>query len=210
MKIRWGGLGLCFLTQVAMAADLGSWGDLYPVAEKDMLSLITSRLEQLQRSGEWDKQMAGFKSRVIANSQRPAAVPGITRTDKYASRYFDPSVQVAQDLKDDKGRVFARKGEVMNPLKFVPFMQTLYFINGDDPEQIAWMKRQKPDTGQVKIILVKGDIPKTSAALDSRIYFDQNGVLCERFGIKQVPTRITPAPSGERLHIETLPVEGTP
>lgn len=51
MKIRWGGLGLCFLTQVGMAADLGTWGDLYPVAEKDMLSLITSRLEQLQRSG---------------------------------------------------------------------------------------------------------------------------------------------------------------
>lgn len=209
MKIRWGGLGLCFLTQVGMAADLGTWGDLYPVAEKDMLSLITSRLEQLQRSGEWDKQMDGFKSRVIANSQRPAPVAGITRAEKYASRYFDPSVQVAQDLKDDKGRVFARKGEVMNPLKFVPFMQTLYFINGDDPKQIAWMKRQKPDTLQVKIILVKGDIPKTSAALDNRIYFDQNGVLCERFGIKHVPTRITPAPSGERLHIETLPVEGT-
>ncbi|EBW8880445.1 type-F conjugative transfer system protein TraW, partial [Salmonella enterica subsp. enterica serovar Enteritidis] len=169
MKRRWGGLALCFLTQVATAADLGTWGDLYPVAEKDMLSLITSRLEQLQRSGEWDKQMDGFKSRVIANSQRPAPVAGITRAEKYVSRYFDPSVQVAQDLKDDKGRVFAHKGEVMNPLKFVPFMQTLYFINGDDPEQIAWMKRQKSDTLQVKIILVKGDIPKTSAALDSRI-----------------------------------------
>lgn len=210
MKIRGCWLGLCLLSQAGAAADLGTWGDLYPVVEKDMLSLITQRLEQLQRSGEWPKQMEAFKERVISNSQRPAPVPGISRTAKYASRYFDPSVQIAEDLKDDKGRVFARKGEVMNPLKFVPFMQTLYFINGDDPDQVKWVKHQKPETLQVKIILVKGDIPKTSAALDSRIYFDQNGVLCERFGIKQVPARITPAPSGERLHIESVPVESEP
>ena len=47
----------------------------------------------------------------------------------------------------------------------------------------------------------------TSAALDSRIYFDQNGVLSKRFGLTAVPTRITPAPSGERLNIETFPVK---
>lgn len=41
--------------------------------------------------------------------------------------------------------MFARKGDVLNPLKTVPFMQTLYFIDGDDPDQVAWMKRQVPD-----------------------------------------------------------------
>ncbi|RZM74387.1 conjugal transfer protein TraW, partial [Klebsiella pneumoniae] len=49
-------------------------------------------------------------------------------------------------------------------------------------------------------------IPDTSAALDSRIYFDQNGVLSKRFGLTAVPARITPAPSGERLNIEVFPV----
>ncbi|SPX55390.1 conjugal transfer pilus assembly protein TraW [Klebsiella pneumoniae] len=34
----------------------------------------------------------------------------------------------------------------MNPLQYVPFNQTLYFINGDDPVQVAWMKRQTPPT----------------------------------------------------------------
>ncbi|HFF9746724.1 TPA: TraE/TraK family type IV conjugative transfer system protein, partial [Klebsiella pneumoniae] len=41
--------------------------------------------------------------------------------------------------------------------------------------------------------------------VDSRIYFDQNGVLSKRFGLTAVPVRITPAPSGERLNIETFP-----
>lgn len=51
-----------------------------------------------------------------------------------------------------------------------------------------------PETLISKIILVKGSVPDTSAALDSRIYFDQNGVLSQRFGLTAVPARITPAP----------------
>jgi conjugal transfer pilus assembly protein TraW len=207
MKMSVGWLSLCLLCQGSTAGDLGTWGDVYPVAEKDMLNLIIERIEQLEHSAGWPKLRESFFHRVIDHSERPSPVRGINRTRQYASRYFDPSVRIAADLKDEQGRIFARQGEVINPLKFVPFMQTLYFINGDDPLQVAWMKRQQPKTVQVKIILVRGDIPKTSVALDSRIYFDQNGKLCERFGITEVPTRITPMPGGERLYIEAVPAE---
>ncbi len=209
MRRRWGWLGVCWVAQVACAADLGTWGDLYPVAEQDMLTLITQRLAQLQKSGAWDKEMQAFKKRVITHSQRPVPVEGITTATHYASRYFDPSVQLSEDLRDDQGRLFARRGEVINPLKTVPFMQTLYFIDADSPAQVAWVKRQKPATLLFKIILVKGDIPAASAALDSRVYFDQNGALCQRLGITSVPARVTPAPSGLRLHIETFAPEDT-
>ncbi len=77
-------------------------------------------------------------------------MPGIGRTEKYGSRLFDPSVRLAADIRDNEGRVFARQGEVMNPLQYVPFNQTLYFINGDDPAQVAWMKRQTPPTLESK------------------------------------------------------------
>lgn len=164
------------------------------------------RLQSLQSSGQWDQTMDAFKQRVIENSQRPAPVEGIKRAEKYEQRWFDPSIRLTEDLKDNEGRVFARKGDVVNPLKTVPFVQTLYFINGDDADQLAWMKRQVPETLMSKIILVRGSIPDTSAALDSRIYFDQNGVLSKRFGLTAVPARITPAPSGERLNIEVFPV----
>lgn len=197
----------CLLSPLTQAADLGTWGDLWPVREQDMLELITQRLQGLQQSGQWDKTMGEFKQRVIENSQRPAPEEGLHRAEKYAQRWFDPSIRLTEDLKDNEGRVFAHQGELINPLKTVPFMQTLYFINGDDPDQIAWMKRQVPETLMSKIILVRGSVPDTSAALDSRIYFDQNGVLSKRFGLTSVPARITPAPSGERLNIETFPVK---
>ena len=197
----------CLLSPLTQAADLGTWGDLWPVREQDMLQLITQRLQTLQTTGKWDQTMDEFKQRVIENSQRPAPVEGIKRAEKYEQRWFDPSIRLTEDLKDNNGRVFARKGDVVNPLKTVPFVQTLYFINGDDADQIAWMKRQVPETLMSKIILVRGSVPETSAVLDSRIYFDQNGVLSQRFGLTTVPARITPAPSGERLNIETFPVK---
>ncbi|MBY0630931.1 conjugal transfer protein TraW, partial [Escherichia sp. NIC24-2-1] len=114
---------------------------------------------------------------------------------------------LAADIRDNEGRVFARQGEVMNPLQYVPFNQTLYFINGDDPAQVAWMKRLTPPTLESKIILVQGSIPEMQKALDSRVYFDQNGVLCQRLGIDQVPARVSAVPGNRFLKVEFIPAE---
>ncbi len=92
--------------------------------------------------------------------------------------------------------MFARQGEVMNPrCSMFRFNQTLYFINGDDPAQVAWMRT--PDAAHTgsKIILVQGSIPEMQKSLDSRVCFDQNGVLCQRLGIDQVPARVSAVPA---------------
>jgi conjugal transfer pilus assembly protein TraW len=200
-------LSLSLLSGIAVAKDFGRLGDQWPVLETDMLDFMQSQMQARVDDGSWGREMEAFKQRVERNSQRPAPVEGLGNSERYEERFFDPSVQLSADLKDDKGRVFARKGEVINPLATVPFAQTLYFIDGDDPQQVAWMKAQKPQTLMVKIILVKGDIPQTSEQLDSRIYFDQGGALSRRFGLTTVPVRITAAPSGLRLRIESIPAD---
>lgn len=207
MKWQAGLAALLIWGQGTVAADLGTWGDLWPVQEPDMLTVIMQRLEALQQSGEMGRKMEAFRERAVRNSLRPPDVPGISRTEKYASRLFDPSVKLAADIRDSEGRVFARKDEVMNPLQYVPFNQTLYFINGDDPEQVTWMQHQKPGTLESKIILVQGSIPEVQKALDSRIYFDQNGVLCQRLGIDRVPARVTAVPGDRWLKVEFLPAK---
>lgn len=199
--------GLLLFTSHANAVDFGTTGDLWPVVEQDMLTLIEQRLRVAVDSGAWGREMSAFKLRVIANSQRPMPVAGISVTQPYEEKFFDPSVRLSADVKDEQGRVFAHAGEIINPLYTVPFAQTLYFIDGDDPRQLDWMRAQRPDTLQYKIILVKGNIPAVSTALDARIYFDQGGVLSEKFGLKTVPVRITAASSGLRLRIESFPPE---
>ncbi|EPT9287409.1 type-F conjugative transfer system protein TraW, partial [Escherichia coli] len=106
MRCR-GLIALLIWGQSVTAADLGTWGDLWPVKEPDMLTVIMQRLTALEQSGEMGRKMDAFKERVIRNSLRPPAVPGIGRTEKYGSRLFDPSVRLAADIRDNEGRVFA-------------------------------------------------------------------------------------------------------
>lgn len=54
--------------QSVAAADLGTWGDLWPVKEPDMLTVIMQRLTALEQSGEMGRKMDAFKERVIRNS----------------------------------------------------------------------------------------------------------------------------------------------
>lgn len=192
---------------LTVAKDFGRLGEVYPVAEPDMLDTLTERAKSLVDSGAWAQEMDAFRQRVERNSQRPAPVEGIGKSIHYSEQFFDPSVVLSGDLQDMAGRVFARQGEVINPLASVPFAQTLYFIDGDDADQVAWMQRQRPQTLMVKIILVNGDIPRTSKTLDSRVYFDQGGALSRRFGLTTVPVRITAAPSGLRLRVEAIPAD---
>lgn len=82
-----------------------------------MLTVIMQRLTALEQSGEMGRKMDAFKERVIRNSLRPPAVPGIGRTEKYSSRLFDPSVRLAADTvtyfqRDRYGRIL---GQVYAP-----------------------------------------------------------------------------------------------
>ena len=74
------------------------------------------------------------------------------------------------------------------------FDETLIFINGDNAAQVSWVyavAKQKDQMNQrYKIILVNGDIKVTSQSLNHRVYFDQYGRLCQRFGIKHTPTLV--------------------
>ncbi|WP_263071036.1 hypothetical protein [Enterobacter huaxiensis] len=62
------------LSSCAVAKDLGTWGELYPVAEQDMLTTINTRLQAMKDSGELDMQQEAFKKRVIEKSLRPEPV----------------------------------------------------------------------------------------------------------------------------------------
>jgi conjugal transfer pilus assembly protein TraW len=191
----------------ARAADLGTWGDLYPIAEPDLVGTIKQRLGDMEKSGELAQKQDEFKQRVIENSLRPAPVRGLAIARENTTRLYDPTFIVSQDISDQQGTVFAKKGQRVNPLDSVPFAQTLYFIDADDQRQLAWFKNQKSTTLSAKVILVNGDIAQATKALGTRIYFDQDGVLTKKFALTAVPARVTAAPDGLHLQIDTFAVE---
>ncbi|MFX2780267.1 conjugal transfer protein TraW, partial [Escherichia coli] len=56
MRCR-GLIALLIWGQSVAAADLGTWGDLWPVQEPDMLTVIMQRLTALEQSGEMGRKM---------------------------------------------------------------------------------------------------------------------------------------------------------
>lgn len=185
----------------------GDMGEMYPIAEQDMLTTIQTRLKAMEASGEMAREQEAFKQRVIENTLRPRPVEGLTLAQENTTHYIDPSLTVSEDLKDHQGRVFARKGQVINPLDTVPFTDTLYFIDADNPQQLAWMKAQKPGTLTYRVILVNGDVREATNALNTRIYFDQDGSLCRKFKLKAIPARVTLAEDRRRLRVDTFALD---
>lgn len=203
-------LAFSLCSPAVSAKDLGVVGDAFPIAETDFLDFIKRRLGELEANGTIAREQEKFKQRVIDNTLRPPPVAGLTRAKEYTSRLFDPSFVVDEDKRGANGQVFARKGDRINPLAISPFMQTLYFIDGDDPDQLKWFKAQRPATLEYKVILVGGNVKGTSDALASRVYFDQGGVMVQRFGITALPARVSAANGGTHLAVEQFDAGATP
>ena len=182
-------LGL--LSSGVSARDLGTTGHLFTIAEPDMLTFIKQRLQAMEDSGEMAKMQKETEERVKAHAVRPTPVAGLSPAVTTRSFAFDPIFTVRETITDMQGRVIAKQGDQVNPLDRVPFSEVLYFLDGDNRAQVAWVKKQIAGQMNFKVILVNGNIRETSDTLDEPVYFDQAGVLTTKFGFTHTPVRIS-------------------
>lgn len=168
------------------ARDYGQQGTIWTIAEPDLLAQIHGRLAALEASGETKKLNKRLKQRTIARVNRPSPVAGLSRAETPRTWLFDPTIAVAENITDDKGRVIIAAGTSVNPLDSVPLRQPLVFLDGDDAEQLAWATKNYADT-RAKFILVAGAPLELMKARQRRFWFDQDGKLVRRFGIRAVP-----------------------
>lgn len=191
----------CFST--AYAEDLGVIGEVYPIHEEDLIEAIKSRLKAMQDSGELDAQHRELTDRSRAYVRRPPGV-SLPRAERYQARPFDLSFTLQESIKDAEGNTLFEKGITINPLSHRPLTRALCFINGDDSAQVIWLEEACP-VGASKSILVNGDIAELMQALGRRLYFDQAGVLVQRFEITALPAVVRQ--SDEVLYVEQFPIE---
>lgn len=194
---------LAALPSAILARDYGRQGEVWPVAETDLLDQIHGKLVQLERSGETARLNAALKRRTIARVNRPTPVAGLSRAEAPRKWSFDPTITVSEDVADDKGRLILAAGTRVNPLDTVQLRHPLVFLDGDDPEQLAWATARYKPAG-AKIILVKGAPLELMKARQRRFYFDQGGKLVAHFGIRAVPAVIEQ--QGRVLTVSEVPV----
>ncbi|QTH24768.1 MULTISPECIES: type-F conjugative transfer system protein TraW [Sphingomonadaceae] len=191
-------------TASTQARDYGTQAQAFPIIEPDLLATIEARLARLQSSGQIDALNQQFARRVEQSVRRPKPVAGITPATRERSWQFDPAMVVERDIRDQKGNLIAAAGQRVNPLDFVTVRQALVFVDGDDARQMAWATGRWSAT-DAKIILVAGSPIDEMTNRKRRFYFDQNGVLTERFGIRHTPAVVNQAGKVMQVSEHVLP-----
>ena len=189
----------------AGATDLGVQGHLYPLQEVDILTILQARLEAAKAGGKIDGLNQAFAARSRRSIERPPQVQGLIHTREPRSWLYDPTLVVPKDIADQNGRVFAHAGDRVNPLLRMPnFDRVFVFIDGDDERQVSFGMAQLHRYGaeRTKVVLVKGSPIDLMRREKTVLYFDQAGILSDKFGLRQVPATVIR--EGDKLRISEV------
>jgi conjugal transfer pilus assembly protein TraW len=196
-----------FAPGAVLARDLGTFGELFLIAEPDLMALIQSKVAALVRSDGLHRMEEDAQAKARSFAEAP---PGrkLPRAKVTASRTFDPAVTLNRDLADQNGQVFAAAGTAVNPLAWSQFRKAILFIDGDDADQVAWALAQGDETNSL-IVLTSGRPLELSRRNGRRFWFDQNAVLSTRFQIAKLPSRVTRADPFLLIQEVALPVRAS-
>lgn len=179
-------LMMLLTVRVTFANNLGNYGQVFPILEKDIRQVLMHRLHEMEISGELKRRQREVINRVAEHIIRPKP-SNLSTTTTPKSFLVDPSVMVNQDIVTPDGNVVIKAGARLNPFEHITFSKTLLFFNADDKHQVAWIKHHYQDYSHVKFILTGGDI-RESYKIFGRVYFDLGGQLSNRLHLKHVPS----------------------
>jgi conjugal transfer pilus assembly protein TraW len=191
------------LTHAAHAQHLGVIGPVYPIAEPSLLAVIQSSLQGLAAGGGLERLQRESQARVRRQIEEPTPVAGLNRTATARTFHIDPSIEVPYPVTDAEGRLIVAPGTRVNPLDVVSLSRPLFFFDARDAEQVDRARRELTEhRGQVKLILTGGSYLDLMRRWKQTVYYDQQGLLTTRLGIRQVPARVTQ--DGRRLRVDEL------
>ena len=185
------------------AIDLGVIGPTYNIDEPDLLRFIEQRLKEKERSGELRRLMDQAQRRGVRIITQPTPVEGVLPTATARSFTVDPSFSLDRNIADASGRLLFPAGTRHNPLDVVSLSRQLLFFDGRDRRQVTRARElMAARPGGVKPILTGGSYLELMKTWKVPVYYDQQGMLVRRLGIRQVPALVSQ--EGMRLRIDEL------
>ena len=188
---------LCFfLTSIMFSnsygLDFGVQGIVYKIEEEDLLEYILAKTEKITLPNQEE-----LRKKQIETFKKPQRIE-LSEASENKVYFFDPTLCVQEDIKDNEGNIVVKKGTVFNPLKTVSLGQDLIFFDGTKKEHIEWAKKNS----KAKWILINGDPIELEKELNRPIYFDQSGAITKKLKIQNVPAKVSQ--KGLSLKIEEI------
>lgn len=187
------------------AADAGTIGPTYDIAEPHLLHMIEQRLRAKERAGEMAKLMEQARARGTDAVQHPEPVTAVHATTSPRTFYVDPSYTLERNVLGSQGELLFPAGTRFNPLDVVTLSRHLLFFDARDSKQVHRAQELTARyQGKVKAILTGGSYLDLMKAWRLPVYYDQQGVLVHKLGITQVPAIVSQ--EGRRLRIDEVKV----
>ena len=141
------------------AGDLGRYGEVVEPSEPDMMVMLKEAAKGFD--------MAAYRANAERDfwaSQKPVVLP---MTAREQTRRVDPSVAVTQDVTLPDGKVLAKKGDRINPLRAVAFNQRLIVIDANDSAQRALARTLAEQAGNRRVVILTGSVPDPDSGFAS-------------------------------------------
>jgi len=192
--------GLLFLLSSLEAKDFGTYGHVFQIEEEDLLVWLQNKSKTLSKE-EGEVVQEKIRDHYVSVIQKPHAVT-LSQAARYRVTYLDPTIFADRDILDHEGNFVVKKGTCFNPCVTLTHLDALLFFDAENLEHLKWAKLQK---GLVKWILTHGKPLELEDQENRPVYFDQFGILVEKFGITHLPAKVSK--EGSRLKIEEIPME---
>ncbi len=179
-----------FLQQV-YAKDFGVIGKTWEIKEKYAIEEIKEKLLTMEKSLEEHNKI--IKEKIENKVKNPISL-NISNAKENRVFYYDPTIEVKEDLKDFNGRIFHKAGTKINPLDSVSLPYKLIFFDANDKKQFEYaMDLYEKSEIKPKLILTGGSPVELEKEYGLDVYFDQQGLLTKQLGIKAVPAVVSQA-----------------
>jgi conjugal transfer pilus assembly protein TraW len=187
----------------SIAANLGTIGPTYGIAEAHLLQMIEQRLRDKRQSGGLARLEREAMARGSEAVHKPAPVTGVRTTTAPRSFHVDPSISLTQNILGPQGELLYAAGTRVNPLDVVALSRQLLFFDARDPRQVLQAQGLMSQAPQkFKPILTGGSYLQLMQAWRVPVYYDQLGLLTRRLGIAQVPALVYQ--EGRQLRVDEL------
>ena len=203
-KTRYFSIVLLLLSPPLYGKNLGVFGAVFDIKEKDLIETIQQKLSAMEVSGTLAYHQNQLLEKANNALQTPHPVLGLSETVTPRTFNWDPRISFPMDIKNHQNQLIYKKGTLVNPLGTVSFKGQWLFFNGDDIRQKEWAASTYK-MGD-KLILVRGSPMQLMRDLQLPVYFDQQGLLTRKIGIQQIPARVYQ--DGQVLKVEEIHLAG--
>lgn len=176
---------LCLACLPGEAKNVGTFGTVYSIAERDALEEIMERVSRINLESLFGKQ----KMEEAIRNYRPH-LPILPKAEKDDSFPADITWENPYDIPGPGATILYPKGYRFNPAELMILPNILVVIDGADPAQVAWFERSPFANDPRTILLLSGGSWHEIGEKLKRPAFYITADIAGRFKLRHVPSAL--------------------